>query len=107
MMSLSKDERPHWLPSEGDRQTGVRSRHPVDALDALRDAASEAVEVLRLQLHDDVVGAGDGVDGLHRRVRVLEIADLLADALGGTDGRLHENVAAHAHPSPPSSLIMA
>jgi hypothetical protein len=59
--------------SEPHGEAGGRPLDALDRLDAVGDAVAKAVEVVRFQLHDDVEGSGDGIDGDHPRVFVVEV----------------------------------
>src|SRR3990172_7910103 len=86
-----------------DRQAGGGALHAGHPLDAVGDAVAQLVQVFRLELDDDVVGAGDGIDGEDARVWVAEDVYRFADTLRLAHLRLDKDVASDSH----SSFLLA
>ena len=85
-----------WVPAglaEAHRQAGGRALHARHGLDRIGDGRPEGVEVVGLELHDDVVRPGHGVDCEHGRARVGQCGGGgRANCLGAPDVSLDENV---------------
>src|SRR2546423_1440747 len=83
--------------AQAHRQAGRGALDAVDALNAFGDRVAQLVEVVGLHLDDDVVGAGNGIDGRDACVAVAQGEDSLADSLRPTYFRFNKDVAANWH----------
>src|SRR4051812_34626593 len=86
-----------------DGEAGVGLLDAFDLLDAGGDGVAQLVEVVGLELDDDVVGAGNGVNARDAGVRVLHGLDGFADALGVSYFGFDEDVSAYGHATSPWS----
>src|SRR5712692_3502033 len=83
-------------------ETCGRPLDPMDGLNPLGNTVSQAIEVVRLELNNDVERPGHGIDRDNPSIFMRQLLHRLSDGLGVADLSLDEHVAPNCHAVPPT-----